>query len=404
MPTPPNFSCSSLLRIAALSLLCTPVRGAPYTPGDLIMGFVAGGGKGASQSLVLNLGTAHGFRDGFDAGTDRINFKTIGPQLAAQFSTMDLPWYERTDLFFSVVGARSATASTTVVTNGDPNRTVYVSQGRLASTTPGVADSSGWSVATDGNMTTASGRILATSQRYGDVTSIADAQGVAIIADEGVEGGNTYDEFTRPTTATSFGAFNGGIEQTFTEGSWGTLSPTGAVEAALDYYRVSPKNNIVGQYGYMADNSGIREGLFKGTFTINQSGQISFIASRAAAADGFDTWATSKGLPGLTTTDDRDLDNIPALVEYALDLNPNAFDTLPFPTSTAGGLQFSYTKGAAAAVDPKISFAVEASSTLASAWTALPTTANSSTQITAILPANDPSGRNFGRLKITKTN
>jgi len=401
---PKKFFVASTFFTACFGLTCPQAFAAPYAAGDLIMGFVAGGGKGASETLVVNLGTAYGFRDKFDAGTDQLNFKTIGTQLATQFSSPGLPWYDRTDLYISLAGTRSGTASNTVLVNGDPNRTVYVSQARTSSGTLGTADSAGWSVQTDGNMTTASSRILSTSQRYGNATSIADAQGVAIIPDEGLEGGNTYDEFTRPTTATSFGAFNGGIEQIFDTGAWGTLSPTGAVEAALDYYRVSPKNNIAGQYGFTADNSGIREGVFKGTFTISQSGQISFIAKRTVAVDGFSAWATGKGLPGLTTSDDSDNDYIPALVEYALDLNPKAFDTLPDPVSGPGGLVFSYAKGAAAAADPKIAYAMESSTVLNTGWTPLIATVNNSTQISALLPANDLSGRNFGRLKITKAN
>ena len=248
-------------------------QAANYSAGDLLLGFVAGGGQGANETLVVNLGSSTAYRDAFDAGTNSINFLNIGTQLATQFGNT---WYDRTDLFISAFGARSATASLTTLVNLDPNRTMYVSQARINSDIPGSPDSGGWSVATDANMTTGSGRMLSTSQRYGDIGSVGDGVGVAIIPDTAA---NTLDEFTRPTTSTSFGAYNGGIEQTFSVGTWGTLGLASTVEAALDLYRVSPKNNILGQYGYTADNSGIREGVYKGSVTINQAGEVSFIAS-----------------------------------------------------------------------------------------------------------------------------
>jgi len=268
--------------LAALALAAFAVTGAvsaqaaTYTAGDLLLGFVAGGGQGADQTLVLNLslgslGNAAGYRDAFDAGTNSANFLNIGTQLSTQFG---VGWYDRTDLYVSVFGAKSGTSSLTALTNGDPNRTIYVSQARNGLDTPGSADSGGWSVQTDANMSTASSRILSTSQRY--AASTADGSGVAIIADTDP---NTLDEFTRPTTATSFGALNGGIEQTFSVGTWGTLGLAATVEAALDIYRISPKNNITGQYGYDATNAGIREGVYKGSITISQTGDISFIAS-----------------------------------------------------------------------------------------------------------------------------
>ncbi len=91
-------------------------------------------------------------------------------------------------------------------------------------------------------------------------------------------------------------------------------------------------------------------------------------------------------------------------MEYALDLNPLAFNTLSEPVANAGGLLLSYSKGAAAAADSQITYAIESSATLTDTWTPLATVTNNSTQISAVIPANDPSGRRFGRLRVTKSN
>jgi hypothetical protein len=213
---------------------------------------------------------------------------------------------------------------------------------------------------------------------------------------------NTIDEFTRPGVSVAFGAFSSGTDQIFAAGNRGTLAGVGDLEAILDFYRIQGRNDAPGQYGAGA---AVRQGVYKGTFTLTSSGSISYhVSATATAASGFSTWAVSKGLPAnLSDTDDRDLDNIPALVEYALDLNPNAFSTLPDPTPAAGGLQMTYAKGSAAAADVKITYQIQSSSSL-SGWTNLATTTNNSTQVSALLPANDPSGKLFGRLKINRAN
>ncbi len=357
------------------------------------MGFVTGTGQGADDTVVVRLGTGASFRNAFDSGTNSLNFLTIGPKLATAFGA---DWYDRSDLYISVFGSTESDPIGDTLVNSDPFRTVYASRSRSATgSVPGTARSTAWSVASNTAITTTSGQIVSTALAYS--LSTADASGLSIISKSL---GNTLDEYTKPTRANSFTNLNGGIEATFAAGTWGALGDAGTVEAALDLYRIQAVNNVAGQYG--AGNP-VRAGAYKGSFTINQSGQISFIAAGAAPVDGFNTWAVSKGLPtGVAITDDRDNDNISALVEYALDLNPLTFSSLPVPTASASSLLFAFTKGTAAAADSKITYQIEASSALASGWAALTPATNNATAISAQLPANDPSGRLFGRLKITK--
>lgn len=360
-------------------------------PGDLILGFVAGGGQGSNETLLLNLGPAATYRDNFDAGTNRLNFLSIGTQLATQFGAT---WHERNDLYVSFFGCASSNNTNSLLYSGDPARTLYVSASRTAAGNPGSPSSGGWSIGGNTSMTDSASIMVDVAKKYFEAS--ADAQTVAVIPKSDA---NTLDEFTRPATNDSFGSFNGGAEQIFATGPWGTFGDAGAVEAALDLYRLQAKNNVTGQYGL---SGAIREGTYKGTFTVSQTGQVSFIAKGAAAAGGFNDWAVGKGLPaGVAADDDRDADGILALVEYALDLNPLAFDTLPEPVATEGGLQFTYAKGAAAAADSKITYQIEASTTLTSGWAAIFGAVNNATQISALLPPDAAGGRNFGRLRIT---
>jgi len=392
-------SLQILLPALALSLVTQPLLAAPYAAGDLLMGFVATSAPGESETLLVRLGTAGSYRDASDAGTNSLNFLNIGSRLATQFGSVETPWYERSDLYvclFSTTSTSNTSSSVNAVK--DPARTLYASQSRIGVGTLGTANSSGFPTFGDGAMTDAAVRMSTTASRYASATDLG--AGVVIIPDSQ---SNTLDEFTRPAVAASFNNFNGGIEQILAPNAWGTYGAAGSVEAALDFYRLQARNDIATQYG-----SGLPTGtaVFKGTFTLNQSGQVSFIAATATTpADGFNTWAVSKGLPsGVATSDDRDNDGIPALMEYGLDLNPLAFSSLPSPTVSPAGITLSFAKGSSAAADPKITYVIEASSALTGgSWTTLTTITNNASTISALLPADDPSGRRFARLKVTKS-
>ena len=91
-------------------------------------------------------------------------------------------------------------------------------------------------------------------------------------------------------------------------------------------------------------------------------------------------------------------------MEYGLDLNPLSFSSLPAPVDAPGGQLLTYNKGTAAATDSKITYVIETSAALSGSWSPLTPITNNSNQISALIPANDPSGRLFGRLRVTKSN
>lgn len=258
----------AFIPVALAASICGSARAATYTAGDLLLGFVAGGGQGSDSTLVVNLGSASSYRNAFDSHSNSLAIVNIGNQLSAQFGAN---WYERADLYVSLFGTPSAGATSSTLYNGDPSRTLYVSQARNAVDTLGSASSAGWGLSGSTAFTDSAGGILNTSTRFAATTS--DPVNVAIIPDSDA---NTLDEFTRPTTNVSFGNFNDGIEATFGTGAFGTYGPAGSVEAALDLYRLQARNNIAGQYGLGESTT---DGVYKGTFTIGQNGAVSYIST-----------------------------------------------------------------------------------------------------------------------------
>ena len=211
--------------------------------------------------------------------------------------------------------------------------------------------------------------------------------------------GNTLDEFTRPTTSTSFNTFNGGIEFKFAAGSWASgasFGDAGVVEAALDLYRLQARNDISGQSGFGA---AVRSGSYEGTFTINQSGQVSFIVTGAAPA-GYDSWATANGITGQPFTGDYDKDGLSNGVEYALGTNPTVFNSMPGLVSAGADFTLTVPKGTQAAADSALAYKFETSTDLSS-WTMVNPTTQNSTSASYTLPGG--LSKNFVRFKAVKT-
>jgi autotransporter-associated beta strand protein len=121
------------------------------------------------------------------------------------------------------------------------------------------------------------------------------------------------------------------------------------------------------------------------------AGEINLVQSA-----GYGSWATTNSvLEGENGDDDKD--GISNLVEYALDLDPQAGD--PAPGTFTGNI-LSFTKGADAAAANDVSYIIETSGNL-TGWTQQSYVLSGNT-ITYNLPASPPDGRIFARLKVTK--
>ena len=113
---------------------------------------------------------------------------------------------------------------------------------------------------------------------------------------------------------------------------------------------------------------------------------------------GYSVWASSNTVLEGENGDDDD-DGIINLVEYALGLNPQVGNPSP---GTFTGNTLTFVKGAEAKTAGDVTYQIETSTTLAEgSW--LPAAATETTDdISFPLPANQPGGRLFGRLKVIK--
>jgi PEP-CTERM motif len=251
---------TTLAAAALVALTCGSASAATYAAGDLLIGFVAAGGTGADTTLVANLGSAAAYRD---RTTDNLSVITLGTQLSATFGST---WYERSDLYVSLLAARSSSPTSSTLVNGDPARTLYASQPRSAVGIVGEASST---IPSLSNFNTPAVAMVAVATRF----STSAVNGTWTIPDSLA---NTIDEFTRPTNPVSYDAYQSSVEQTFSVGTWGTIGLAGSVEAALDLYRNQARNDIATQSGF---GEPVGPGTFEGTFTVDQSGQVAFLAA-----------------------------------------------------------------------------------------------------------------------------
>jgi hypothetical protein len=230
-----------LLISASLGLTATgSAATATYNPGDIFMGFRADSASGITQSVLVNLGPASQFRDATSSFTVPVG--NIGGDLTAVFGTN---WHQRTDLFWSVVGAN--TNATTGTVDGDPARTLYATKPEVTigvQTTPFNRGSS----ATQGPPAQ---KMLDMAAAF--VTSQVESGNNSIRQDNITA--NSYFQFQ--ATSLSFSYFSPRTEGNFANGPAGT---------ALDLFR-------------MTTGSSSLQGTYEGTFTIKSDGEVTFNTS-----------------------------------------------------------------------------------------------------------------------------
>ncbi len=113
---------------------------------------------------------------------------------------------------------------------------------------------------------------------------------------------------------------------------------------------------------------------------------------------GYSAWA-SDNLVTEGENGDDDKDGLSNLVEYALGLNPKASSV---PAGTFVGNLLTFTKGPLAKTAGDVTFEIETSTSLAiGSWSPAAATDTADT-ISFQLPPNQPGGRIFARLKVTK--
>ena len=259
-----------LLSLAALAMSGLGVSSAiaqnpNYAPGDIVLFFQQFGG---SNTVMLNVGAGITFRD---TAVNLINIANINAELSSGALGFGATWYDTSSVWWGAAGVRSSSTNLTAQTDGDPGRTIYISQGRSALGVEGSASSPGWLVDSNGSMTTGSNGIIQMANRM-ETISLTDRL-VETTGTSNVDGQNPFNILGNPNTA--FGIFPGGVEASFGAGQLGSFGGV-AAEGSLDLYRILASTTATGQVE-IGDDSDLRNGTYEGSFVISQAGDVSFI-------------------------------------------------------------------------------------------------------------------------------
>lgn len=293
-----------------------------YTEGNLILGFQATSGTGASKNVFFNLGPATGFRDNGNQGA----LGTISTTLSSVYGS---DWYTRADLWFGVIAnlnqqPTSGIGSRTPV-DGDPSRTFYISSAAAAPGAAALLAANTYpsaSLGTAGNYLSGLEKVL-TPSSDGTGWILADPdplkQGLQMesdgagvldqtVAQHAAAWNNSWTNWN-PTPGAAFNIFTGGIQQNFGKGASATY---------VDVQRILATNAGAVPTGVVGG------GTYETTISIGSSGSIT--AQAATTSTPFQTWALgfplldaeAKRLPSA----DPDSDGSSNLEEFAFGGDP----------------------------------------------------------------------------------
>lgn len=237
----------TMLVMAGISAFAGSADAATFVQGDVLLSFRAS--SGSNTVLTINLGQASQFRNAQTNGTNLTNFLNIGSALTATYGNA---WQTGdSTLFWAVAGINNSSA-----VGGDPTRTTYLS---VAQDTLGVGQhSTAWGDPT----------ALGSTARGNLNTQISSAQTSFI---SGTESSPGIVALANTTTTWDENVVSGFGAGSTAEGSFAS----GATGTALDLYRIL--NTATG-----ANPSGTAGvGTWEGTFTISNTGSLSFITTSA---------------------------------------------------------------------------------------------------------------------------
>lgn len=239
--------------LLALAFMCLgsalPASAVTVAQGDLLVGFRATGGQGASTTYVVNIGQASTYRDA--TGTILVTNGAIGADLSRIYGAN---WSTRTDLTWGVAGVSNINGAF----GGDPEDTVYASK---AQTTVDVSGSA-WNITSPTNLGTAASNIWS-AMGIGVAGGFDEAVSIGTNpfgADEGVGDGNSWRSWMA-----SGGASLGSSNLDFKSFS----NIEGLPNQTLSLFRVS------------TDNGGL--GTYEGYFSLSSGGNLSFVPEPTSA-------------------------------------------------------------------------------------------------------------------------
>lgn len=236
---------------------------ATFDAGDLILGVQSS--ASTASVLEVNLGAPLQFK----AAVSDMFLGNIGTELSGLYGST---WYDDSNLFFGVSGARSNLAiAGSADANGDFNSTAYASRLRAGDGTLRSANSTAWNVAAASVSTAASGMI-----QQGNTFNGVAPTGVAVktIPTSNPNDWSDLNPVSGTSQGTAYSTFVGGIQYEFNPGAFdsGTFAGLTNVEGVIDLYRIA-----------RFSNGGATPGLgsYIGSFAITQTGDVHFISITA---------------------------------------------------------------------------------------------------------------------------
>lgn len=255
--TTKTHNLAGLLAIAgAFALISNPANAAiVYADGDLILGFRASGGQGASTDYLVDLGSAATFLTSI--ANNRVNL-SLGPIGTDLVSLYGVNWSSRVDVLWSLSGVQK------IAGNGFGNNTMFATRsdsvdapaGPLTNTT------TPWTRPSSFGAGTPAGKMQSMGQKYGVGTTGA-VSGTDQMESASVSGAliqptsqiNSYLSFQPGgVNTTGAAAFSYFVDANGIEGNFGSSSAL-----VLDLYRL---------------DTGSGPATFVGNLAINNAGQV----------------------------------------------------------------------------------------------------------------------------------
>ena len=226
-----------------------------YNDGDLILGFRATGGQGASTDYLIDLGPASSIINSAAPITFAIG--NIGGDLTTLFGS----WSTRGDVFWSVSGVQK------IAGNGFSTNTIFATRSDIISAPLGTATTTPWTRPTTIGAGTPAGKIQSMGQKYG-VGTTGNVAGT-----DQIESGSISGALIQPTSQTnSFASFQPfGINTTGSSaysyfndanGIEGNFA-SGPIASVLDLYQLTPA-------------AGGLPATFNGNFSISNGAAVTF--------------------------------------------------------------------------------------------------------------------------------
>ena len=227
-----------------------------FSDGDLILGFRATSGQGASTDYLVDLGSAASILA--SAAPRPFTLGPIATDLSAIFGSN---WFNRADVLWSVSGVQK------IAGNGFANNTMFATRSDSIDGPLGTNTTTPWTTPSSFAAGTPAGKIQSMGQKYGTGTTGAAvgtdqmestaAPGALIQPTSQINSYASFQPFGINTTgASAYGYFvdANGIEGNFTNGTTASV---------LDLYRLTPA-------------AGSPPAPFVGNVTINNAGTVTF--------------------------------------------------------------------------------------------------------------------------------